>query len=342
MSKLDAKVNALINASESSQTTAPASGSAHDTATGAPPTGSASGAESGAGESSNTAPSAGGAPAAPSTTMADLFAEKLAKVRADRRASTALRDAEAKRKEADRDREAVAKERALFAEGRKDIRKFIEANGMSPKEAYEEMTRQAIEADTPEAKLRAAQEAWKAELAETIAPLKKTIEELTAERDAARSQNADQGFATDFQQTVTGDAFKELRVEYSDAQLLEHAKRFRDDPRFFHDVAKEYSVTLTNPGRGFTMLDILNVLKSVQDKHREGVEKRRAALAPPQSEAAEQAASPTVNGTAARRNAGQTIGNDLATARAADGKFIPKGATAAQRVRERTRRLAGG
>ncbi len=343
---LDAKVSSLIAAMPDDSAVAD---SAPDKNAAAPPSGTSSGSESAAG-----APEAAGSPAPPGSspaapTMADVFAEKLKEVRDRRAASNVLKSARAQRGEVERlaaeakaDREAVAKERAELAEGRKDFRKFFEANGMSPQEAYAEMTRQAIEAGTPEAQRKADQAAWKAEIAQTVEPLQKTIAQLTEERDRAQAEAQERGFATDFGDAVKDDTYRELRIEYPDARLLAHAKNFRDKPEFFYQVQKEHDVRLTDPSQGFNMTDILNVLSAVQAKHREGTESRRTALAAPSTAAEQPASSPTVNGTAARANAGQTIGNDLTTARAADGKFVPKGSTAAQRIRERARRLGGG
>lgn len=346
MSTLDAKVSALIAAIPDDPV--PGADSAPDKDAGAPPTGTASGSESAAGASE-----AAGSPAppgsSPAATMSDLMAEKLKEVRERRQASTALKEARAKeahvaklRAEAEEDRKAAAAEKAALADARKDYKAFFEANGMDARAAYEELTKQALEAGTPEAQMKAMQAAWKAEMAETVEPLKKTIEELTKERDEAQKAAADRSFAADFDGSIKDDAYRELRIEYSDERLYQHAKRFRDEPKFFYAVAREHQVRLTDPANGFTMPDILNVLSAVQAKHREGTESRRAALAPSEPAAQQAAPSPTVNGTAARPNAGQTIGNDLTTARAADGKFIPKGTTASQRVRERARRLGGG
>ena len=345
---LDAKVTALINAADSS-----AADSAPDNAAGAPPTGSASGAESAAGAtgeaglSSHTAPAS--SPAAP--TMADVFAEKLAKIRESRRASTHVREAEVTRAEAARlsaeaaeDRKAAAAEKARW-EGLKsgNILETIKAAGKDPAQVFAEMQREAIEAGTPEAQMRRMREEMDRQLADIVEPLKKTVAQLEAERDEARSRSQDGAFASDFQKDIASDDYRELRIEYPDERLLAHAKNFRDNPNFFYDVAKEHKVRLTSPGDGFTMVDILNTLRAVQDAHRAGTESRRAAYAPaPSSETQQSATRSTVNGTAERPNAGATtIGNDLTTARAADGKFVPKGSTASQRVRERARRIAG-
>lgn len=345
---LDAKVTALINAAD-----APAADSVPDKEAGAPPTGSASGAESAAGATGEAGRSSPTAPASPpaATTMADLFAEKLAKVREQRQASTQVQQAKAQREHAARiaaeaaeDRKAAAEERARWENLKSgNILETLKAAGRDPAQAFAEMQREAIEAGTPEAQLKRMRAEMDRQLAETVEPLQKTIEELKAERDAARASTQESAFASDFQKDIGGEAYRELRIEYPDDRLLAHAKNFRDNPKFFYSVADEHKVRLTSPGDGFTMVDILNTLRAVQDAHRAGTESRRAALAPPPSgETQQSATSPTVNGTAERRNAGATtIGNDLTTARAADGKFVPKGSTAAQRLRERTRRIAG-
>jgi hypothetical protein len=286
--------------------------------------------------------------------MADVYAEKLREVRERRAASKAIKEAKAHRERAEAqaskltadaqaDREAAAKEKARW-EGLKSgsFLEGIKAAGRDPREAFAEMQREALEAGTPEAQMRRMREEIDRQMSETVEPLKKTIEQLTKERDEAQADAEARLFSQDFEGEVKADAYRELRIEYDDERLLAHAKRFRDRPAFFYEMAKEHQVRLTDPTTGFTMVDILNVLSAVQARHREGTETRRAAYAPPSSAAEQPAPSPTVNGTAARPNAGQTIGNDLATARAADGKFIPSGATASQRIRERARRLAGG
>lgn len=350
MSSLDAKVNAMIASLPDNPV--PEADSAPDKVAGSPPTGTASGAESAAGASESVAGSSPAAPdASAAPTMADLFAEKLAKVRdarkMQRESSTAGREREAAaraRQEAEADRQAAAAEKARW-DGLKNgtFLDTLKAAGKDPAKAFAEMQREAIEAGTPEAQMRRMREEMDRQLAETVEPLKKTIEQLQAERDATHSKAQEAAFSDDFKKDVGASDYQELRIEYPDERLLAHAKNFRDNPKFFYSVAKEHGVRLTSPGEGFTMVDILNVLKSVQDAHRAGTEQRRAALAPPPSGEAERpATSATVNGTAERRNAGQTIGNDLATARAADGKFVPTGSTASQRVRERARRLSGG
>lgn len=345
MTNLDAKVSALINASEG-----PTADSGPDKGAGAPPSGNASGSESAVGGLESAAggnPAAPGSPAAPS--MADVFAEKLAKTRearqAQRLASTASRDAHEAarvRQEAAADREAAAAERKQWEELKSgNILETLKRAGRDPAEVFAQMQREAIESGTPEAQLRRMREEMDRQLADTVEPLRKTIEQLTAEKARAEMQSAEQGFASDFGGAIEDPSFEDLRIEYPDDRLLQHAKNFRDNPKFFYDVAKQHQVRLTDPTQGFNMRDILNVLKSVQDAHRAGTESRRAARAPAPSEAAPSAASPTVNGTAERRNAeATTIGNDLTTARAADGKFVPQGSTAAQRLRERTRRMS--
>lgn len=349
MTNLDAKVSALIHASEG-----PAADSALDKGAGAPPSGPESGAESAAGDPASVA---GSSPAAPGSsvapTMAELMAEKLAKVREERQLRGAKTQAKQARNEAARiaaeaqaDRQAAAAERQRWEALRSgSYLEGIKALGKDPAEAFAEMQREAIEAGTPEAQMKRIRAEMERQLGETIEPLKKTVEELRAERDDLLAKTAEQGFVKDFSGTVAATEYDALRDEYPDERLLSIASNLRDNPNAFYAEAARLKVRLTSPGEGFTMKDILNVLKSAHDEHETGKQSRRASrTASTPSEAAQQtASSPTVNGTAARRTAGDTttIGNDLTTARAADGKFVPKGATAAQRIRERARRLGG-
>lgn len=286
--------------------------------------------------------------------MADLFAEKLAKVREQRAASRLLQQAKARQSEVDRaaaaaeaDRKAAAEERARWERLKSgSFLEGIKALGKDPRQAFEEMQREAVEAGTPEAQLRAMRDEFARQLAEQVEPLKKTIAELTESEKRARAEALEHAFASDFRSNVTDPTYEALLDEYPEERLLAYATAFRDDPAAFRKQAEEVSHRLTDPSGSFTMKDILDVLKAVQTRHYAEVEKRRAAraAATPNKPAPTAApSSPTVNGTAERRNAGATtIGNDLATARAADGKFVPRGSTAAQRIRERTRRLSGG
>jgi hypothetical protein len=344
------KLAAAIEASES-----PAADSAPGAPAGAPPSGNASSSESAAGatgeDSASSPTSPASTPAAP--TMADLFAEKLAKVREERQAKRLGATAKADREQAARiaadakaDREAAAAERARW-EGLKDgsFLDGIKALGKDPAVAFAEMQREAIEAGTPEAQMKRMRAEFDRQLAEQVAPLKKTIDDLTEREKRAKVQASEQSFRGDFAQHVSAPEYEDLVIEYPGDKLLAHVTRLRDTPELLYSEADRLNVRLTDPSRGYTMKDILDVLRAVQVEHETGKQTRRAArTATSPSGAAQQAAtsSPTVNGTAAPRNAGaSTIGNELAAERASDGKFLPRGGTASQRIRERARRLSG-
>lgn len=287
--------------------------------------------------------------------MADLFAEKLAILREQRASDRSIQTAKQRQEEAAKlaaeaqaDREAAAATRAkwerigtdgTFLDGIREL-------GRDPVAEFKRMQQEAIEAGTPEAEIKRVTARFEKQIAEQVEPLKKTIAELQAEREALRTQTTEQGFASDFAGTIKAGEYDNLRDFYSEDALLGRARVLRDDPEQFRSYAEQYKVPLTEPDGSFTMQDILNVLKSAHDEHMTEAEKRRAArtaATPAPGGPSAPPLSPTVNGTEARRNAGvTTIGNDLATERAADGKFVPRGSTAAQRIRERTRRLTGG
>lgn len=356
---LNARLSSLIAASPDP---VPDADSA-STADGArPPPASAAGVESASGVPSDDA-SAGESPDAPEVAAspeatkseadarAELYRAKLQAIRDANRERRSYAEAQAAaeraRGEAEAARKAAEAEREQLAAGRKDFRKFFEANGMSAREAYDEMTRQAIEDGKPEALIKRLQDEWKAE----SASLKSELEALKQEREAARKAAEQAAFLdnvrADYAEAIKGaSAYDDLRDAYADEQLIAKATEMIRNPEAFHEVAARYKVRLTSPRQGFTMTDILNVFAAVNAEYETGKSQRRAArtAATNPSTAAPQAAeSPKVNGTSAPRNAGATpIGNDLTTARASDGKFAPKGATAAMRVRERVRRLSGG
>jgi hypothetical protein len=344
---LDAKVNAIINAS-------PGADSSSDGKGGAPPSASSSGAESAPGaadvDAGSGSQSPAGTPGAP--TLADIMAAKYAKVVEDRKASRVLAKARAERGETSRlaaeakaDRDAAAAEAKRWNDLKTgNILETIKASGRNPREVFEQLTAEALEAGTPEAQMRRMKEEMDRQLADLVEPLKKTVEELTAEKKAQQEHAIETARQNDFNRHVTAAAYESLRDEYPPERLYGFVKALIESPDEFYKHQERFKVRLTTPGDGYNMQDILNVLKSVSDEHYTGVEKRRATrTAPNPSDAAPNAApSLTVNGTAERRDAGTTtIGNDLATGRAADGKFIPRGATASQRIRERARRLSG-
>jgi hypothetical protein len=345
---LDAKVSSLIASADAGAE--PAS----DAPAAAPPSGASSGVDS--------APAAvdasGQATEAAAPTLAEVLREKLAKTREARQAQRAEQRAREARSEAARiaaeakaDREAAAAEKARW-EGLKNgtFLDGIKALGKDPREAFAEMQAEAIEAGTPEAQQRRMREEFDRQLkAETERVARELREELAAEKAAAAEQALAARFESDFVRAVADPAYEALRDEYEDEAIFGYANALRAAPQQLYALAGQLGVRLTDPSKGFTMRDILNVLRAKQAEHIGAAERRRAArtaAAPPPSQAAPHAArtpSPTVNGTAASRNAGATtIGNDLATERASDGKFVPKGSTASARLRERVRRLSGG
>jgi hypothetical protein len=251
-----------------------------------------------------------------------LFGEKLAQTREARRAAKIAEQALSIRQKATEEAKAAADERAALAEGRKDFKKFFEANGMNAREAYEEMTRQAIEADTPEAQLKAMQADFKRQLEDTVAPLRAQLEEAKRREAEFTAHQQQQAVAGAFQKFAADPAYNDVRVEYGDERIFEKVSEMVQDPEFFYANAETYGVPTTGPDGRFTMRDALNLIKAVYDTDNAGREQRRTRLAPRDESSADtqSAQQPsTVDGTAARRNAGTTIPNDLATGRASAG-----------------------
>lgn len=260
----------------------------------------------------------------------ELFDEKLKTARERRhasrlaeRASADRMAAKAERESAATEREAAAAERARLAEGKRDYKKFFEANGMDANAAYQDMTRQALEAGTPEAQIKRLQEDWKVELQKfrdaEVAPLKQELEQERAHRADLAKQNEEHRLSTNFASALGDPAFRNLRIEYPDEALLGHVRNMIQNPALMYETARIRQVPLTNPQKGFTMQEILKVLAAEQAAHDQGKQARQAA----QSPAEPQSAQPTVNGTAPRRNAGTAIGNVLASERAAAKAEVP-------------------
>ncbi len=250
---------------------------------------------------------------------------KLAEARDRRAAANHGKRARAERQAAEAARKEAEAERAVLAEGRKDYKKFFEANGMDPRAAYEDMTRQAIESNTPEAAIKRMQEDFRKEIAalreSEVEPLKKSLAQLEEEKQALASRAYDGQLVHAFSSEVQDPSYASLRTEYDDADLLEYVRHFDKNPRVLIAEAKRFGVRLTNSDGRFTMREALNVLKSAQDAHDQGRQQRAAKLAP----AAPSAKSPTVNGTAPRGgNVGTTIGNDVASERASPSRRLSR------------------
>ncbi len=264
-----------------------------------------------------------------------LFEEKLAEKRAENAKKRAESRIKEERAAAKADREAAAKEKAKY-DGLKvgSYKETLEALGRDPRKTFEEMQREAIEASTPEAQARREKEEAQKALDDRLTPLQQKIAELEA-RDKAWAEQAEQTrIATNFHATVAAPEFKELRIEYGD-KLFEQAKYFIAHPEVVYEAAREHRVQLTDPTKGFTMHELLQVLSAAQTAYNTGVQARRAAQSPAEAQTGQP---PTVNGTAPRRNAATAIGNDLASQRASvkveEASLSPK-----ERLRRRAAEL---
>ena len=292
------------------------SDSATATEAGAPPAGQVAVAESGA------------EPVAVDETRATKYAlleEKLAEARDRRKAQRIADEARAERKRAKADGDAAAQERAKWEALKSgNFKDAITAMGRDPRKVFEEMAEEARTAGTPEAQMAAMRASFEKQIADVTEPLKKTIEQLQREKQEGDAREETARFGSDFARAIQDPVYNALREEYDDDQLL----------TFAHTVKRD----LTAQGKRFNVLDVLGVLKKAQDEHDAKKQARRTRLQTATQSPAAQAASekPTVNGTAERRNAAATLGNDLASTRAS-------GAPRLRTTRaERIRRLADG
>lgn len=265
----------------------------------------------------------------------ELFEEKLARQREERKAARLAERAAEDRRQAEEDRKAAATEREALAEGRKDFRKFFQANGMDAREAFQEMTRQAIEADTPEAKIRAMQESWKAEietwkaeLAKEVDPLKEEVQRLREEKAEVQARARNQMMLSTFREAREDKSFIDVRAEYGDEAIFNLIADWDKNPESFYEAAKTYGVALQDPAKGFSMREAFELVKVVHDLDQLKRNERRAQFLPKNESPAgqEQPAqqSPTVNGTTERRNAGLTITNDLASSSSSAGRTLSR------------------
>jgi hypothetical protein len=248
-----------------------------------------------------------------------LIEEKLHAQREKRKAAGLSSQARADREAAAQARAAAEAERGRYESLKQGtFKQTIEALGRDPRAVFEEMQREAIEASTPEAELRKLRADFERQMGEQLRPLQETIDALKAERQQLAAREYEMSLAAAFQSTVTDAKYLDLRAEYGDEGLHAYVKKFDRDPAMFIAAAKQYAVPLTDPSQGFTMQEILDVLKAAQDAHDRGKQERRQKLMPASAPGQTQPGKPpTVNGTAARSNAGTPIGNDLASERAA-------------------------
>lgn len=272
-------------------------------------------------EAPTAAPEAAADPAAKHT----LLEEKLAAVREQRRGVRAEAErARREREAAEADRKAAAEERAKY-DGLKNgtFLETMKALGHDPRQAFEEMKQEAIEAGTPEAQLRRMQENFDRQLKAAVEPLQKSVEDLKKERDDLQKNQFAMAVQADFSRAVEDEAFVDLRIEYDDQQLFAIADQLREAPARFHALRKQLQVPLTREDGKFTMRDILQVLKAKQAEHERGKQARSAKLRPAVTQQAAQAPadSRAVNGTTDRRN---PLGNNLAADRASTTSSAPR------------------
>ncbi len=250
-------------------------------------------------------------------------------------------------KAAEDDRKAARAEREKFEASNRKLREgsFKDALtelGRDPRKAFEEMQREAVEAGSPEGQIRLLQrqlEETAAKNAAELEEIRKAREADAAERAKERDQVAEQllvaRFQNDFVKTLQDPAFNVLREAYDDEVIYAFADDFRLHPEKLHATAREHAVRLTQPGGRFTMREILKVLKTAQENHDARRQERRAGLGGVSQTLSR---GTTVNGTTEKRNAGTTVGNDLASARASDGRAK---LSRAERIEQEIRRQEG-
>lgn len=320
---LSARINSLVGDANalSDEGDASASESTSESNAGAPPSGGASGGDSAAAATEGvgtetSSPTEAAAATEERATQRELLQEKLAQARERRQAQRIAERAKAERTQAEADRKAAAEERSKWESLSKGtFKEGLLAMGRDPREVFNEMVKEAEEAGTPEAQIASLRAMFEKQMAEKLEPLQKELDDLKKQRDEAQKQAGEARFSSDFTHVVARPEFGDLLVEYDTSTLFKVAKTLRDEPARMHENAARLKVNLTGANGGYNMLDILRVLKAQQDEHEQGKAARRARLqASNPSQAAETQAAPakpTVNGTAEKRNAGTTLGNDL-------------------------------
>lgn len=341
---LEARIATLVANAEADSGSADADSASESEGASAPIEGASDSGSESASADAEQPPAEGAASPEATTTPEDeairlkhqLLEEKLAALREENRLRRERLEAESAaaqkaREEAEAERRAASAERARF-EGlgkRGSIKETVAALGLDPREAFEAMKAEALEAGSPEAverrlreRLEAEREAIKKELEESVTPLKQELEALRKEREELAKQATEGQFVAEFQTQVT--KYDSLRAEYDDPDLLSIARALRDDPTRLYAQAK--AVGLTLPAKNFNMTHILDVLKATQEQHERKRQERLAKLRPAEAPAtpAVNGAPKTVNGTTDKRNAGSALGNDLASSRASGAPDKPR------------------
>ena len=269
------------------------------------------------------APTDATAPPSPEATTtapdAEVLRAKLAKDR-ERREERARRKkidddtraAEDARKEAEAVRDKWAK---LGKEG--SIIDRVKEAGGDPRQVFEAMKEEALKAGTPEAQIAKVTQTFETKIAALEAKLaaKEEAEKQREARDAAAAQ--ERQFQTDFATALKQEAFAPLLEEYEPQDLYPLVQSLASDPQLLFDTAEalgvDLGIDLTDPEETFNMGHIFTVMRAQQAAHEAKRQRLKKSAEPQQSPPAQpaEARKPTVNGTEAR-NAGTTIGNDLA------------------------------
>ncbi len=267
-----------------------------------------------------------------------LLREKLREQSERRRASQLEAQARQREREAQADREAARKERSKWEALKSgNFKAAVTELGLNPLDVFNEMQREAIEASTPEAQIKAMRADFERQMGEKLTPLQETIDRLLEERKELAAQAYANEMRRVFDAEVQDAEFTSLRVEYDDADLMGYVKHFDQHPKQFFEAARAFGVRLTDPAKGFTMREILSVLKAAQVAHETGKKQRGEKYAPPAPAAPSAPKTPTVNGTAEVRDAGTTIPSDLAGERAAP----PRRLTRKERIEAEIKRARG-
>lgn len=301
-----------------------AAGEASQTDSAASGEGSASAdAQAHASQPADGAPTDATAPPSPeaTTTAPDegVLRAKLARDREKRAIAEEKRRLKAERDQVERDKAEAASVRDKWAKLGKDgsiIDRVKEAGG-DPREVFEAMKREALESGTPEALVAKVTKTFEGKIQALEARLAESERAREAEKRQAEQQAAEHAFETDFQRALKVEAWQPLLEEYEPQELLPLVRSLRDDPQALFDTAEalgvDLGIDLTDPEQTFNMGHIFTVMRAQQAAHEAKKQRLRKSAEPQQSQPAQpaEARKPTVNGTEAR-NAGTTIGNDLA------------------------------
>lgn len=257
-----------------------------------------------------------------------LLAEKIVASREERLArqeARARRDNEGRTKsQLDAELDAARAEKAKYERlGKAPFKEVLQELGRDPLATWREMNEEAINTNTPEGQLRE----FQLKIAGTLDALNKKIDALESgrtkdeetrqvEREQASERETAARFEANFTREIQDPKYRALRVAYEDDDILAYANQFRKNPQQMKAAADSHGVRLTDPRRGFTMSEILAVLKAAQDNYDAKRKTREARLS---GQSSGQAGRSTVNGATAPE-AVSTIGSDLASSRSSGGE----------------------